>query len=81
MAELYKIDHEPSLTSSHIPGHAIDMTIKWSMPITIVDGHGCEVRIAGPGNGASSAALHKVGASFGVMKLLKDPQHWSINGH
>lgn len=81
MAELYKIDHEPSLTSPHIPGHAIAMKIKWSMPITIIDGHGCEVRIAGPGNGASSAALHKVGASFGVMKLLKDPQHWSINGH
>ena len=81
MVELFKAVKEPSLASLHITGKAIDMTIKWSMPITIVDGHGCEVRIAGPGNGASSAALHKVGASFGVMKLLKDPQHWSINGH
>ncbi len=81
MAELFTVVKEPSLASLHIPGKASDMMIKWSKPITIIDGHGCEVRIAGPGNGASSAALHKVGASFGVMKLLKDPQHWSINGH
>lgn len=81
MVELFKVIKEPSFASLHIIGKAIDMTIKWSKPITIIDGHGREVRIAGPGNGASSVALHKVGASFGVMKLLKDPQHWSINGH
>jgi hypothetical protein len=81
MAELFKVVYEPSLASLHIPGKAIDMTIKWTKTITIVDANGRDVKIAGPGNGASSAALHKVGASYGVIKLLKDAPHWSINGH
>lgn len=81
MAVLFKVVFEPSLASLHISGKAIDMTIKWSKPITIIDAYGREVKISGPGDGASSTALHKVGASYGVMKLLKDAPHWSINGH
>jgi hypothetical protein len=34
----------------------------------------------GPRDG-SNPELIKVGATFGVMKLVSDPPHWSDDGH
>jgi hypothetical protein len=35
---------------------------------------------SGPRDG-SNPELIKVGATFGVMKLVSDPPHWSDDGH
>lgn len=74
MVRLFSIVFKPSLTSNHIAGTAIDMTIGFSGTITITDGAGKDVRVG------SAAALNPVGASYGVLKLASDPPHWSANG-
>lgn len=81
MAKLFEIAYPPSLNSLHVQGNAIDMTITWTRSVTIKNSYAKDVTIAGPGDGASSRELHKVGATYGVIKLLKDAPHWSINGH
>ena len=81
MVDFFHIAYRPSLTSNHIRGTAIDMTISWSDPIEIVDAGGRTHRIDRPRSGADNTALHSVGASYGVLKLLSDPPHWSANGH
>ncbi|MBN3535398.1 peptidoglycan-binding protein [Sphingomonas pseudosanguinis] len=75
MVRLFHIVFKPSLTSNHIAGTAIDMTISFSGTITVADGSGKSVRVG------SVAALNPVGASYGVLKLASDPPHWSANGH
>jgi hypothetical protein len=80
MVRLFKIAFKPSLKSRHIRGLAIDMSITWSGTIKVRDAAGKESSLAPPGNDANTA-LHKVGASYGVHKLLSDPPHWSDNGH
>lgn len=81
MVELFQIAFRPSLTSNHIRGTAIDMTISWSGPIDVVDAAGKTHRIDAPRSGATNTTLHGIGASYGVRKLLTDPPHWSSNGH
>lgn len=76
----YGIVFRPSLTSRHTEGNAIDMTLVWSTGITILDGSGSSVSIPGPGNGADSKLLHRVGASYQVLKLVADAPHWSNDG-
>ena len=80
MVQAYHIVHRPSITSLHTEGRAIDMTITWSSTLRIVDASGAEVVIQGGGNGGSSTALHQVGATYGVRKLVGDAPHWSDNG-
>lgn len=80
MRALFGVVYKPSLTSLHISGQAIDMTINWSSKLLIDDARGRRHEIAGPGAGDSNRQLHEVGASFGVHKLLRDPPHWSVNG-
>jgi uncharacterized protein YcbK (DUF882 family) len=58
----FNIAFQPSLTSRHIQGKAIDMTID-----------------SAPTNGRNKE-LHKVGATYGVVKLVSDPPHWSTDG-
>lgn len=80
MVSLFGIRSEPKLESLHALGKALDMTVTWNQPITIKDALGREVKIAGPSNGASSRPLHKVGATYGVIKQAGDASLWSVNG-
>ena len=80
MVKAFGIVKKPSLTSHHITKKAIDMTITWSGDLSIVDRKGKTVVIKnGPRDGANTE-LHKVGASYGVKKLVGDKPHWSVDG-
>jgi hypothetical protein len=81
MADLFGIVFPASLTSLHIFRRAIDMTIGWNGTLTIKDATGKTVEIGAPRNGNDNVQLHKVGATYKVMKLATDPPHWSDNGH
>ena len=81
MVTAFGIAFKPSLTSHHIRGLAIDMTIDWSGPIRIFDARGKPHDIDKPRGGAANTVLHTIGASYGCKKLLTDPPHWSIDGH
>jgi hypothetical protein len=80
MVDLFQIAYQPSLTSNHIDGNAIDMTIGWAGTIQVKDKSGKPRPIAAPRNGADNRDLHAVGATYGVKKLLSDPPHWSDDG-
>lgn len=80
MADLFKLKFKPSLTSRHIEGKAIDMSISWSGTLKIADKKGKTVEIGSPTNGESNKELHKLGATYGVVKHPTDPPHWSTDG-
>ena len=80
MVDFFGIVYKPSLTSNHIAGTAIDMTIGWNDPIEILDAQGNSVGLDRPRNGADSTGLHAVGRTYGVIKLISDRPHWSANG-
>jgi peptidoglycan hydrolase-like protein with peptidoglycan-binding domain len=69
------------LNSNHIAGKAIDMTISWTGTLTIKDAAGADVAIASAPTTGGNTDLHKVGKSYGVIKLVSDPPHWSHDGH
>ncbi len=70
----------PSLTSSHIRGEAIDMTIRWTGVIRVRQKDGADMPLAFTPNVMANSALHRVGESYGVRKLVTDAPHWSLNG-
>jgi hypothetical protein len=77
----YQIQFPAALTSRHTQRRAIDMTIGWNGTLNIRDFNGKTHAIAsGPRNG-SNPELIAVGATFGVVKLVTDPPHWSDDGH
>lgn len=76
MVAAYGLVYRPSLTSRHIEGLAIDMDIDWDREITVTDPCGVPVRLAV----GDTATLYKLGAAFGVHKLVSDPPHWSSDG-
>lgn len=80
MVALFGIAYPPALTSRHIAGRAIDMTINWSGTLALVDAVGARHRLEAPRSGAGNTALHAIGAGYGVHKLLSDPPHWSDDG-
>lgn len=80
MVGLFGIRFKPSLTSNHIEGTAIDMTIGWDQPMNILDAAGRSHRIDQPRSGNTNTDLHAVGATYGLHKLASDPPHWSANG-
>lgn len=80
MVDLFAIAYQPSLTSNHIEGRAIDMTIRWNGTISIRDKTGKQHKLAAPRTGEDNAQLHAIGATYGVKKLLSDPPHWSDDG-
>lgn len=80
MVDLFDIAYEPSLRSLHIEGRAIDMTIGWTGTLRIRDRAGARHGITTPRSGNTNRDLHAVGASYGVIKLLSDPPHWSETG-
>jgi hypothetical protein len=79
MSDLFQIAFEPSLTSRHIEGRAIDMTIAWPGTITVKDKAGKPHDLAAPRSG-DNPDLQTLGAGYGVIKLLSDPPHWSDDG-
>jgi hypothetical protein len=80
METLFALKFEPSLTSRHIEGKAVDMQVRWSGNITVKNAAGNRIVLGAPANGADNRTLHDVGASYGVFKLLSDPPHWSSDG-
>ena len=70
----------PALTSNHIAGAAIDMDIFWTGTIKLKDERGVEVSIPFISDVNANTALHAVGASYGVRKLVTDAPHWSFDG-
>lgn len=80
MVRLFGIAYRPSLTSLHIQGRAIDMTIRWTNSLAMRDSKGKKIILTAPRSGEINADLHRIGASFGVLKLLSDPPHWSETG-
>ncbi|MDH4745953.1 hypothetical protein OMP43_18150 [Sphingomonas sp. CBMAI 2297] len=80
MSDLFQIAFEPSLTSRHIEGRAIDMTIGWNGTIKVKDKQGKPREIGAPRSGDANTDLHRVGATYGVIKLVSDPPHWSDDG-
>ena len=57
------------------------MDIAWgAKAVTITDGAGKLVMIETNPKDGGNSDLHKVGASYGVIKLAADPPHWSNDG-
>ncbi len=80
MVAAYGIAFRPALNSNHTARLAVDMTIVWSGTLTILNASGKKVLIGSTPRSGSNAALIQVGKSFGVIKLVSDPPHWSQNG-
>lgn len=70
----------PSLTSNHIEGKAVDMTISWKNTIKVKKKDGTVIDIPFMQNVNGNTALHQAGESYGVKKLKSDAPHWSYNG-
>lgn len=73
----------PSLRSRHTLGFGIDMTIAWSRVLTLPDAYGHMVRITSLPRTGMNRELHRVGASYGVIKYNRngrDDPHWSDTG-
>lgn len=77
----YDIQFPAALESRHTQRRAVDMTISWSGALNIRDFNGQMHSIASGPRDGSNPELIKVGATFGVMKLVSDPPHWSDDGH
>lgn len=82
MVSGYDIAYEPALVSRHSEGKAVDMNISWtSKELTITGGDAKDVVIKTGSKDGGNTELHKVGKSYEVIKLVKDPPHWSTDGH
>jgi len=81
MVDAYGIVHPPSLTSLHIFGKAIDMSISWDGTLQIKPKGKPKKSIASAPRSGLNHDLWAVGASYGVLKLPSDPPHWSSTGH
>ena len=81
MVAAFELQYLPSLTSRHIERRAIDMTITWNVRLGIRDFDGNVHYILTAPHDGTNPELVKVGATFGVIKLLSDRPHWSDDGH
>lgn len=81
MVGAYGIDYAPALVSRHTQGRAIDMSISWNGALSILNQSNVAVNITTAPRSGLNTALHLVGATFGVHKLIVDPPHWSDDGH
>ncbi len=80
MVVLFAIKFQPSLSSRHIEGKAVDMQISWTGKILVKDAKGNRTELNKPANASENQTLHRIGVTYGVFKLLSDPPHWSIDG-
>jgi len=81
MVASYGIVYGPALHSLHALGEAIDIDISWTGSLTINNADGSTAVISSSPNNGQNPDLHRVGATYGVIKLLTDPPHWSLTGH
>jgi hypothetical protein len=81
MKEGYQIRFPAALVSRHTQRRAIDMSIGWTGTLNIRDFDGITHHIAPTPASGSNPTLIAVGQSFGVIKLITDPPHWSDDGH
>jgi len=81
MVHGYDIAHRPSLTSLHIFGKAIDMSIGWDKTLKIKQKNGTQKAIQSLPRSGLNHELWAVGKTYGVLKLPSDPPHWSSTGH
>jgi hypothetical protein len=77
----YQIQFPAALESRHTQRRAVDMTIGWNGTLNITDFNGTSRAISGGSRNGSNPQLIAVGATFGVIKLVSDPPHWSDDGH
>ena len=77
MKNAYGIVYPAALVSRHTQRLAVDMKITWWTSKTFLDADGAQVTL-GPND---LEGLVPIGASYGVIKLVSDPPHWSSDGH
>ena len=73
----------PALNSRHIEGNAIDISVSWQRSLEIEDADGATISITTEPRTGMNAALHAVGATYGVIKFRggeRDKPHWSNDG-
>ncbi len=85
-----QVAYQPSLTSNHIKGKAIDWTITWTGTLKIKNKQGKDVEITSePRHGGKGRThngntdFHAIGKTYGVIKAnfkKIDGPHWSIDG-
>lgn len=81
MVRLFGMAHIASLTSNHISGRAIDMSIAWKGTLEVTRPAPLLWRIESTPRSGDNRDLQELGASvFDVRKLRSDPPHWSYNG-
>ena len=80
MVEAYDIAFAPALHSRHTEGHAIDMSVDWAGNLVIANRNGSQTTITGSPHDGTNAMLRAVGQTYGVIKNLHDPPHWSTDG-
>ena len=77
----YGIVYAPALTSRHSEGKAIDMGIWWSGDLVIANANKTSFTIKSNPKTGANTDLQAVGATYGVLKPVTDPPHWSSDGH
>ncbi len=73
----------PALNSRHTRGFAIDMRIRWTGTLSIVDAGGNLIDIATLPRDGMNAILQRIGEGYGVIKYKfagRDEPHWSDTG-
>src|SRR5262245_10881995 len=80
MVSGYGIVHRPALTSLHIVGKAIDMSVGWNGTLTIKQKNGTKKAIGSLPRTGLNHELWAVGRTYGVLKLPSDAPHWSSTG-
>lgn len=84
MVRAYQIVDRPVLTSRHIEGLAMDVTISWTGDLTILLPDTTQRTITTLPRTGMNAELKAVGQAYGVIKSrrgAKDPPHWSNDGY
>lgn len=75
MVAKYNIAYPAALVSRHTQKRAVDMTIAFRGAITVTDKAGKRRTVH------TKDELFPIGATYGVVKLVSDPPHWSDDGH
>jgi D-alanyl-D-alanine dipeptidase len=75
MVAAYGIVYRPSLHTRHSEGRAVDMTITGVIGKKIQNASVDMVLVT------ELTDLYRLGRSYGVVKLVSDPPHWSDDGH
>lgn len=80
MVAAYGMVQVAVLNSRHTEREAIDMTIRWAGTLNIRQPDETVRSIGSQPRNGGNAELVRVGHSYGVIKLISDPPHWSNDG-